>query len=62
MIEIVLNIGFGVGLGWIASHYFVVSPLIRTQRDMRYQGFVYDRPPTKLKLEPGAKAISRNES
>ncbi len=54
--------GFGFGIAWIVSYYFVARPLVNVQRDMRYQGFVHDRPPTKLKLEPGAKTISRNES
>ncbi|KKL07972.1 hypothetical protein LCGC14_2580620 [marine sediment metagenome] len=56
--------GFGIGFGvaWIVSYYFVVRPLINTQRDMRYQGFVHDRAPTKLKLEPEVKKLMRNET
>ncbi len=62
MIEIVLSIGFGVGIGWIASYYFAVRPLVHTQRDMRYQGFVFDRAPSKLRPVPDVIEITRNES
>jgi len=50
----------GFGIGWVASYFFVVRSLVRDMRDMRYQGFVHDRPPSKLKLEP--RAMTRNES
>lgn len=53
-------IGFGIGMGWIASWFFVVRHLVHDIRDMRYQGFVYDRPPSKLK--PGPKVLTRNET
>ena len=50
----------GFGIGWIASWFFVVRPLVHNIRDMRHQGFVFDRPPSKLK--PGPKELTRNET
>jgi hypothetical protein len=34
----------GAGLGWITCTVVVVRPLQRTIIDMRYQGFLLDRP------------------
>ncbi len=51
----------GIGLGWIASWFFVVRPERDTVRDMRFAGFVHDRPapPRKLKAE---EPLTRNET
>ena len=50
----------GFGIGWIASWFFVVRPLMLSVRDMRYEGFVFDRPPSKVK--PKQKVLTRNET
>ncbi|KKM84984.1 hypothetical protein LCGC14_1293650 [marine sediment metagenome] len=57
---VVALIGFGFGLGWIASWFFAVRPLVHNVRDMRYQGFIHDRPPPKPKLMP--EMVTRNET
>ncbi len=55
----IAGILIGIGIGWIASWVFVVRPLVNAQRDMRFQGFVHDRPQPKLKAP---KPLTRNET
>lgn len=51
----------GVGAGWIASWWFVVRPERDTVRDMRYEGFVRDKPipPRSHRVKP---LLERNET
>ena len=57
--EILLVLVAGIGVGWIASWFLVVRPERDTVRDMRYQGFVHDKPiPPKKK----AKTLEVNET
>ena len=50
----------GFGLGWIASWWFVVRPEKHIVRDMRYQGFVHDKPIPPAK--PEVELLTRNET
>ncbi len=59
MVELIVSIVAGIGIGWIISHVIVVRPLIRLVAEMRQLGFT---PPIVHPQKPKLFAEGPNET
>ncbi len=59
MVELIISIAAGTGVGWIASYVFVARPLIRLVAEMRQLGFT---PPIVHPQKPKYFAEGPNET